>query len=147
MSRTDYDTDFYAWALAQAEGLRAGRLADIDIEHIAEELETLGRAEKRELESRLIVLLVHLLKWVHQSERRGRSWRLTIQEQRQRVQHVLRDNPSLKAVQDEVLVDAYGIAVLRAAKQTGKDTVDFPPVCPWTLDRVLDDGFWPAADT
>lgn len=140
--QADYDTDFYAWSMRQAEALRAGRLADVDREHIAEELETLGRAEKRELRSRLTVLLIHLLKWRYHPRRQGRSWKLTIQEQRLEVQEVLRDNPSLKTRLPEVLEDAYRLAVIGAARQTRKDG-DFPNACPWTLEEVLNEGFWP----
>ncbi len=78
----NYDADFYAWANEQATLLRAGRLSEIDVEHIAEEIETLGRGEKRALVSCLSVLLLHLLKWSFQPERRGKSWELTIKEQR-----------------------------------------------------------------
>ncbi|MEE4379623.1 MAG: DUF29 domain-containing protein [Candidatus Competibacteraceae bacterium] len=139
----DYETDFYAWAMANASALRLGHLNQIDAEHIAEELETLGKAEKRELSNRLAVLLTHLLKWAYQPERQGNSWRYTIQEQRVRVRDVIQDNPSLKATQDEALEHAYRLARLRAARQTGKDLADFPAVCPWMLEQALDEGFWP----
>ena len=77
-----YDRDFYAWSRQQAELLRKGRLADADIEHIAEEIESMGRAEKRELISRLTVLLLHLLKWRHQPEKRSPSWEASIRVRR-----------------------------------------------------------------
>ena len=96
MKNDAYDTDFYAWANEQAALLRSGRLAEADIANIAEEIETMGRAEKRELVSRLTILLVHLLKWRFQPNLRGRSWRLTIKEQRKEVLNHLADNPSLR---------------------------------------------------
>ncbi len=109
-----YDSDFYAWANEQATLLRAGRLSKIDAEHIAEEIETLGRGEKRELVSRLSVLLLHLLKWGCRPERRGKSWELTIKGQRRQLARRLRDNLSLRAWTDHAMADAYGDAVLRA---------------------------------
>ncbi len=97
MPNANYDRDFYAWANEQAALLREGKLAQADIEHIAEEIESMGRTEKRELVSRLTVLLLHLLKWRFQSEMRGKSWRLSIQGQRYQISDHMADNPSLKA--------------------------------------------------
>jgi len=95
MALTDtHETDFYAWANEQARLLRAGRLAEADLEHIAEEIESMGKTEKRELTSRLRVLLAHLLKWAFQPAGRSMSWRLTIQEERREVVEVLADNPT-----------------------------------------------------
>ncbi len=96
-NRQLYDQDFYAWANEQAGLLRAGRLSEADIEHIAEEIESMGKSEKRELVSRLTVLLLHLLKWQHQPAFRSKSWRLTLEEQRDRLEDHLADNPSLKS--------------------------------------------------
>ena len=92
-----YEQDFYAWANEQAALLRSGRVSDADLEHIAEEIESMGRSEKRELISRLKLLLAHLLKWQFQPTLRGNSWRLTIEEQRRDVAEHLADNPSLKS--------------------------------------------------
>ena len=89
-----YEQDFYAWANEQAALLRAGRLSEADIEHIAEEIESMGKTEKRELVSRLTVLLLHLLKWQHQPTHRGTVWRLTLEEQRNQIEDHLADNPS-----------------------------------------------------
>ncbi len=145
MSGATYDRDFHAWASEQAALLRAGRVAEADIAHIAEEIETLGRAEKRELVNRLAVLLLHLLKWAHQPERRGTSLRLTIEEQRRRIARHMRDNPSLAASRDEAMADAYGDAVLRAEGETDLPRDTFPWACPWVFEQALDDAFWPAA--
>lgn len=101
-----YDADFHAWTQDQATLLRSGRLAEIDGEHIAEEIETLGRGERRELVNRLSVLLLHLLKWSFQPERRGKSSELTIKEQRRQLARHLRDNPSLGAWTDQAVTDA-----------------------------------------
>ena len=138
-----YDTDFYAWANEQAKLLREGKLAAADIDHIVEELEILGRTEKRELTSRLVVLLTHLLKWRQQPSLRGNSWRLTIKEQRRALRRHLRDNPSLKASLPEVLADAYGDAVLATARESGLDETTFPESCPWSFAQLVDDDFWP----
>ena len=108
MSANLYEQDFYAWANQQAGLLRAGKLSQADIEHIAEEIESMGKTEKRELISRLAVLLAHMLKWRFQPERRTKSWRLTIEEQRRQVIRHMRDNPSLKSRLFEAIEEAYG---------------------------------------
>ena len=138
-----YEGDLYAWAAAQATLLRAGRFSELDVQNIAEEIEALGRGERRKLESHLAVLLLHLLKWSYQPERQGRSWRLTIVEQRRQLTRHLGENPSLRAVQDEALANAYGDAVLRAEIETGLLRDMFPWACPYSFDQVMDDGFWP----
>src|SRR5580698_8493609 len=99
----NYDEDFYAWANEQAALLRDGKLAEADVEHIALEIESMGKTEKRELVARLTILLLHLLKWKFQPNLRGRSWRLTIKEQRKEVVNHLADNPSLKSRTQEAM--------------------------------------------
>jgi Domain of unknown function DUF29 len=138
-----YDTDFYAWANEQASLLRSGKLTEADIEHIAEEIESMGRTEKRELVNRLAVLLAHLLKWKFQPNLRGRSWRLTIKEQRNAVADHMADNPSLKSKTDEACEIAYRGAVIEAAKETAIDEDGFPSACPWTFAETIDADFWP----
>ncbi|MBS0641439.1 MAG: DUF29 domain-containing protein [Proteobacteria bacterium] len=91
-----YDRDSYAWANEQAALLRSRRLSAADIAHIAEEIESMGRSEKRELASRLKILLFHKLKWDHQPERRGNSWHLSLENARDDITDHLADNPSLK---------------------------------------------------
>lgn len=142
---TLYETDFYAWTSEQAALLRAGRLAEADIANIVEEIETLGRSEKRELVSRLTVLLMHMLKWRHQARKRGKSWRLTIEDQRLELARHLRDDPSLKSKLAEAINDAYQSARLKAARETGLDKSTFPDACPWTYEEITDDNFWPEA--
>ena len=138
-----YDRDFYGWATEQAELLRKGRLGEADVEHIAEEIESMGRGEKRELVSRLAVLLLHLLKWAYQPALQGKSWRLTIEEQRRQITRHLRDNPSLRASLDEAMADAYGDAVLRAERETDLPRDVFPWGCPYTFAQAADATFWP----
>jgi len=140
---SNYERDFYAWAMKNAVLLRQRRFAEIDANNIAEELESMGRSEKRELVNRLAVLLTHLLKWRHQPNRRGNSWRYTIKEQRRAVFKSLRDNPSLRSQLPEYLNEAYEDALLKVIRQTGLDEGAFPPACPFTLDQLMDDDFWP----
>ena len=138
-----YDQDFYAWANEQAALLRAGRLAEADIANIAEEIESMGRSEKRELVNRLAVLLLHLLKWQFQPGLRSNSWRLSIKEHRLRLDRHLRDNPSLRAVLDEAMADAYRIAMVRAEGETGLTEGTFPYECPYPFGQAIDADFWP----
>lgn len=138
-----YEQDFYGWTQEQAALLRAGRLNDLDIENLIEEVETMGRSEKRELESRLTVLLVRLLKWQYQEARRGISWELTIVERRLRFVETLEENPGLKSNLDEMLTKAYKFAVIQASRETKIGKNVFPEQCPWLLDQITDDSFYP----
>lgn len=143
MSRSLYDADFYAWAEQQAALLRAGNLAAADIELIAEEIESMGRSEKRELLSRLEVLLMHLLKWRHQPSHRGASWEASIANTRDQIADHLADNPSLKAKLPEFMETAYRRAARQARVETGLAASTFPDGCPWPFEQAMDDGFWP----
>ncbi len=138
-----YERDFYAWANEQAALLRAGRLGEADIAHIAEEIESMGRTEKRELINRLALLLQHLLKWQYQAERRGKSWRVTISNNRKRLTSHLADNPSLKSRLAEAIEEAYGYAAADASVETNLDDGIFPKLCPWTFEEMMDPEFWP----
>ncbi|MBV9784032.1 MAG: DUF29 domain-containing protein [Acidisphaera sp.] len=139
----EYKRDFYAWANRQAALLRDGRVAEADLENIAEEIASMGRAEKRELVSRLAVLLLHLLKWRFQPARRSNSWRSSIAEQRIRLAGHLEDNPSLRPLLPEVLPRAFALAVLGASRQTGLAEQDLPQDCPWSAEQAMADGFLP----
>jgi Domain of unknown function DUF29 len=140
---TLYDRDFYAWSREQAELLRAGKLADADIEHIAEEIDSMGRTEKRELISRLTVLLLHLLKWRYQPSKRGPSWEASITNQRDDIADHLDDNPSLKPLLPQALASAYRKARREAVAETGLAASTFPEICPWATEKVLNEEFWP----
>jgi hypothetical protein len=144
MSDGNYDNDFYAWANEQAALLRAGRLGQVDIEHIAQEIESMGRTEKRELISRLRVLMLHLLKWKFQPAGRGSSWRASIRVQRLDLAEHLKDNPSLKAILPEAIVTAYEGAVIEAAEETKLPESALPSACPWSFDEMMDARFWPS---
>ena len=143
MSNSLYDQDFYAWANNQARLLRAGRLSEADIDHIAEEIESMGKAEKRELVSRLEVLLMHLLKWQFQPERRGKSWINTIRVQRIRLDSHLADNPSLKSLLPAAIEAAYKSARIEAAGETDLDEAVFPEACAWLFEQIVSPDFWP----
>ena len=141
-----YERDFYAWVNEQAGLLREGKLAQADIEHIAEEIESMGRTEKRELVSRLTFLLLHLLKWHYQAGLRGPSWRATIRLQRRELISHLGDNPSLKSLLPEAVGRAYGSAVIAAEAETGLPESAFPAACPWPFEGMMLEDFWPEGE-
>ena len=142
----NYQTDFCAWAQQQALLLKTGNLSQLDIENLVEEVADMSRSERRALESRLIVLLVHLLKWQYHAERQRRSWRLTIKEQRIRLFKALKTSPSLKSQLQSITLDAYEVAILKAANETKLDETFFPESCPWTITQILDDTYYPTAE-
>jgi hypothetical protein len=142
-SYRDYDQDLVAWALDNAGLLRAGRLSEIDSEHLAEELEDLGKSERRALASHLRILVTHLLKWQHQPGLRGPSWRLSILNARAAVQEVLADSPSLAREAAPQMEKTYAQARDNAIGETGLPETLFPRTCPFTIERVLADDFWP----
>lgn len=133
-----YNQDFYAWAMTNANLLREGRWTEIDAIHLVEELEAMGRSEKREFRNRLAILLAHMLKWRYQSAWRSKSWKYSIKEQQRKVAEVLEDSPSLQAMLDSLLESAYQDARLLAAKETGLDEETFPATCPYTLALAMD---------
>lgn len=143
MGNSLYEQDFHAWALQQAELLRTRQLDCADLDNIAEEIESMARSEKRELTSRLTVLLLHLLKWQYQPGFRSRSWQLTIKGQRRSVSRHMKENPSLKSYLDQSMSDAYGDATIEAQRETGLGAETFPVTCPFTFDQAINDDFWP----
>lgn len=134
-----YETDIMAWANEQANFLRSGNFAALDIEHLAEEIEDVGKSEQRELANRMAVLMAHLLKWEFQPARRGSSWELTIKEQRRAITRRLKNTPSLKnsLTNSEWLADVWLDARLSAEKETQIDFDKFPENCHWSLDFIL----------
>ncbi len=134
-----YDGDVVAWSVEQARLLRAGLFHLLDVEHIADEIEDVGKSEGRELASRLAVLLAHRLKWEFQPARRSRSWENTIREQRKKVIRRLTRTPSLCPELESVdwIEDVWGDALTAAASETGLDIADFPGTCPWSLADVV----------
>jgi hypothetical protein len=148
MSATLYEIDFYAWTQRQAALLREEEFAEVDWNNLIEEIEALGRSDIRELTNRLEVLLMHLLKWQYQPNKRltGRSWRVTIAEQRRRLRKLLRESPSLRARFGDFVTETYPDAVAAAVVETGIEAAIFPAHCPWSLEEVMDEAFWPATE-
>jgi hypothetical protein len=138
-----YEEDFVVWTTHNAELLRAGRLQGADIEHIAEELEDMGKSQRRALESRLTVLLLYLLKWQFQPERRSSSWRAPIVAQRIAIAKILREAPSLESHFSKVSGEAYRDAVELAVAETEFPADRFPSYVPYALDQLLNRGFFP----
>jgi hypothetical protein len=149
MSRNSdlYTGDFYTWTQTTAALIRAGKWLDIDPESLAEEVESLGKSQQRELASRLDVLLMHLLKWRYQPERRqtGQSWRSTIRTQRRELRRLLMHSPGLASLVEPTITDSYAEACLDAADETGLPLRTFPPACPWTPTQILHADFFPEA--
>ncbi|MGZ8217129.1 DUF29 domain-containing protein [Methylomagnum sp.] len=143
MNANLHETDFYAWTRQQLHLLQTGRLSGLDVVNLIEEVEDMGGSIRSQLESRLGILLMHLLKWQFQPSHRGRSWQLTIKEQRRRIERLLRDNPSLKHNLEKTVEDAYGDAVIMAARETGLNETTFPKQCCYHLDNILDYEFLP----
>ena len=143
MTTINYETDIIAWANQQAWLIRHKKFDLLDIEHIAEEIEDVGKSEQRELANRMIVLIAHLLKWQFQPERRGKSWQLTIRNQRKAIQIHLKQVPSLKTkLNDSEWWDViWGDAVYEATKETGLDT--FPETQIWSVENILSDSWLP----
>ena len=145
MGTTSYDGDVIAWSREQADLLRAGKFSQLDIEHLADEIEDVGKSEQRELASRMVVLLTQLLKWHHQPDRRGHSWLDTIEGQRKAIVRRVVRTPSLKATLRDAdwRDDAWEDARLTAIAETGLDGSHFPETCPWRQEDVLSAGWLP----
>jgi hypothetical protein len=141
MNHINYQTDFYAWTQQQAKLLRNKEIDRIDWCNLAEEIEDMGRSEKRQLESRLEILIMHLLKWQFQPNFRSRSWQLTIKEQRLRLEKLLAENPSLKSSLADIKEKIYPLAVISAEKETGLSS--FPETCPYDLTEIFTPEFFP----
>jgi hypothetical protein len=138
-----YDKDFYAWITHNAALIRQGKFSEIDAEHVAEELEDMGKSNKRELLSRLSVLIAHLLKWQFQSKKHSRSWKYTIKEQRFEILDLLKESPSLKYELRDHLTKTYKKAILIAAREMKISEEKLPLSCPFNLQECLDHEFWP----
>ena len=136
-----YKSDFYRWTVDQVENLRLGKLDGLDLENLAEEIESLGNQQRSELENRLAVLLGHLLKWDLQPDLRGKSWRSTIREQRRQIKKLISKNPSLKSYLDEAILEGYESALDLVVRETPLDYKDLPQVCPYTIAQVFDNNF------
>jgi hypothetical protein len=142
-TRTLYEQDIIAWANEQAKFIRSGQFNLLDREHIADEIEDVGKSERRELANRMTVLLALLLKWQFQPGRRGAGWQRTIKEQRRAIALHIQDTPSLRAclVNAHWLEAAWADAVAKATDETGLE--QFPELCPWTQEQILSQAFYP----
>jgi hypothetical protein len=146
-----YDTDYAAWSARTAELLRQRRFADLDIDHLVEELEDIGKNQRHELVNRLRVLLAHLLKWQYQyqqlperwAEFEGKSWRNTILEQRAALKYLIEKNPGLQRLLPDAIAEAYRQAAELSAEETGRPARTFPTACPYAPDQALDGGYLP----
>jgi len=138
-----YETDFYAWSQQQANLLRQQQWHQLDLANLIEEIESLGRKERQELQNRLSILIGRLLKWEYQLEKRSRSWLATIRIQRLDTAEILIENPSLQSYLPEIFEKAYIKAIALAAGETNLPIKSFPPDCPYTLEEILSDRFYP----
>ncbi len=143
---TTYQTDFYSWTQQQATFLKTRQLNKLDFDNLIEEIESMGASERKELDSRLIELLLHLLKWQYQPKRKGSSWEVSIAKQRDGIEKVLRDNPSLKYQLDKRVADCYGYARRYAAIETKLSKSRFPEECPYSLAQLFDVDFMPNSE-
>jgi Domain of unknown function DUF29 len=139
-----YEQDFHAWAREQASALRAHRPNAVDWQHIAQELESMGGSEQREMENRLRVILMHLLRWQVQPAFRSKCWERTLRTQRRDLERHLERNPSLRRLLPEALAEQYDGAVTEAIRETGLAESAFPASPPYSVEQVTDQGFLPA---
>lgn len=143
--KTSYETDVVAWANEQARLIRAGQFDQLDLAHIAEEIEDVGKSEQRELASRMAVLLMHLLKWQFQPSKQSKSWQHTLRTQRKDITYLLSEAPSLRTKFDDVLwFDIiWAKAKALAESETGLDIDTFPETCLWSMAEVLSEDWLP----
>jgi hypothetical protein len=138
-----YDTDFFAWTERAAALLRARRFDMLDVEHAAVEIEDMGKRDLKELNSRMQVLLMHLLKWQLQPDKRSPSWETTIITQRIEIAALIQQSPSLRPKLESELAANYAGAVKRALPETALRKDQFPSACPYRVDQIVDEQFLP----
>jgi hypothetical protein len=136
-----YETDFYAWTLEQSKLLQISDFKGLDIVNLVEEIESLGKQQRQELENRLAILLGHLLKWDYQPECRSKSWKATIREQRRAIQRLMQANPSLKPYLEEAIAYAYQSGIDLVVRETPLDDQDLPADCQYTPEQIFDPNF------
>jgi len=144
MTTATYETDFYLWTQQQADLLRNGQFnrIDLDLENIAEEIESMGKRDRRSISSYIQNVLLHLLKWRDQPERRGTSWRLSIRNGRHQIDRMLRESPSLQPQLPGIIQDEYPLARENAADETGLPLATFPEQCPFSVEQITEN-YWP----
>ena len=141
--KTLYEEDFNLWLEETVNLLKTRQLSLIDYENLIEEIESMGKRDKKALESNLEQILMHLLKWKYQKDKRSNSWRYSIIEHRNRLKKDFRDSPSLKPYFDDVLEDCYQTAREFASEQTGLDIKTFPIDIPFTKEQILSSNYLP----
>jgi len=137
-----YDKDFYAWLFETTALLRQGRYAEVDVAHIVEELEDMGQRERRAVENHIRNVVLHLLKWRYQPDKRGASWRKSIRNGRIEIQELLKDSPSLTRQTAQMLTNKYPAARADAVDETELGEETFPGQCPFTVEQILDAEYW-----
>jgi ribosomal protein L29 len=141
-----YEQDYYGWLQQQVHLLRRGQLEVLDIQNVAEELEALGRQERRELEHRHAILIAHLLKWQVQPQGRSNSWKASIRQQRRQIARLLTRNPSLQPYKEEAMDVGFQDGLDLAAGETNLPDEAFPSVCPYSWPELTDSQFWPSGE-
>ncbi|NDJ16880.1 DUF29 domain-containing protein [Myxacorys almedinensis] len=142
-----YETDYLKWIETTVSNLKDRDYTNIDWDNLIEEIEDLGRGERRGFESNLTIVLIHLLKWHYQPEKRSISWQNSIAEHRRRIRKALRDSPSLQPFLEEIIPESYTDAIEQAAIQTRLSPETFPPVCPYSVIKILDSSFLPESSS
>jgi len=147
----EYERDFDAWIQQHIALLKQGRVNEIDVKHLIEELEDMGKNHRRELANRFIPLIAHLLKWEYQYSQlqdrwgsfTGGSWKGTITVQRTKIAKLLKQNPSLSSELQNAMSEAYPDAIKTAINETNLPKSTFPESCPYTIEQLLDEDFYP----
>ena len=138
-----YEKDFCLWIETTANLLKKRQFSELDLENLIEEIETMGRSEKDSLESNLIIVFLHILKWQYQPNKRSRSWESSILEHPRRIHKALKNSPSLKPFLANVLAECYQYGRKQASIETGLSLTAFPTESPFTIDEILDEDFLP----
>lgn len=142
MNPATYETDFYLWTQQQAELLRHGAFSALDVENLVEEIESMGASDRRSLSSFLELVIMHLLKWQYQPERRGNSWQTSISKGRNAIERILEYSPSLKKQLSKMIIAEYRRARKEASSETSLPLTTFPEQCPFTVEQITGD-YWP----
>ena len=138
-----YEKDFYAWIYHNVDLLKQNKLAEVELDILIDELESMAKRDRRELLSHFIILIAHLLKWQFQPAHRSSSWRGSIREQRIQIAKQLQESPSLKNYVTETIENAYPDALDLASNETGLAMATFPNECPYAINDLLDKEFYP----
>ncbi|XPM52555.1 MAG: DUF29 domain-containing protein [Leptolyngbya sp. IPPAS B-1204] len=138
-----YEQDYYRWLTETAAALADGRFSELDVLNLVDELESMGKSQKRAIESYLNVLLLHLLKWKYQSNHRSGSWKSSIRNSRRAIQKRIAESPSLRTYPKTVFLECYAVARENVADETELPLEVFPELPPFTFEQVLDETFLP----